>query len=54
MLCHAAEQGSYPFSPFAMPSPNGILEVSISSLIYFCCLVVLEVFFPFMSACEEL
>lgn len=24
------EQGSYPFSPFAMPSPNGIAEASVS------------------------
>lgn len=23
-------QGSYPFSPFAMPSPNGIAEASVS------------------------
>ena len=27
-------QGSYPFSPFAMPSPNGIVEASVSTLSY--------------------
>ena len=27
-------QGSYPFSPFAMPSPNGIVETSVSTLSY--------------------
>ncbi|PPE02610.1 hypothetical protein GOBAR_DD00309 [Gossypium barbadense] len=27
--------GSYPFSPFAMPSPNGIAEASVSSSSYF-------------------
>lgn len=35
-------QGSYSFSPFAMPSPNGIAEASVS----FSCYCVLYKFFP--------
>ena len=45
LLVHCLKfiQGSYPFSPFAMPSPNGIAEalVSISSFIIFLCSVSL-------------
>jgi len=30
------QQGSYPYSPYAMPSPNGMAEASVSFLCYHC------------------
>jgi len=45
-FCLKFMQGSYPFSPFAMPSPNGIAEASVS--FPFC---ILFSFSPFLFLC---
>lgn len=29
-ICHKFYQAPYPFSPYAMPSPNGVAEASVS------------------------